>query len=151
MPKRKIILKEKNILVKNATPKDAKILEKMSRGTREITMAGGRTLGLKYFQTIIQYGIVLIAEIDKKISGFLLAEVYDKTKLSVLTYLVIRPEYRGFGTGTKLMKDYLNRCKKRKIRLVSLFAPKFNKKTLEFYKRLDFKKDKEYILFFKDL
>jgi|GEM_PF-4038507 len=36
------------------------------------------------------------------------------------------------------------------IKLVNLFAPKFNKKTLNFYE-IGFKRDKGYVLFFEDL
>ncbi len=147
-------VKKKNathVIIKNALVKNAKTIEKMARNTREVAMPEGRTLGLKYFQTVIQYGIVLIAKIDKNIIGFLLAEVYDITKISVLTYLVVDSKYRTIGIGTKLINYYLNQCKKRKIKLVNLFSPKFNKKTLKFYKNLGFKKDKEYVLFFKDL
>lgn len=140
-----------NLLIRNATLEDAKTLEKISRVTKEVTMVDGRTLGLKYFEVIIEYGFVLVAEIDKKIVGFLLSEIYDLTKLSVLTYLVVKPKYRNYKIGTKLIDSYLKELKKRKIKLVSLFAPKSNKKSLNFYEKAGFKKDKEYVLFFKDL
>ncbi len=140
-----------NLLIRKATLEDAKTLEKISKVTKEVTMVEGRTLGLKYFEIIIEYGFVLVAEIDKKIVGFLLSEIYDLTKLSVLTYLVVEPEYRNYKIGTKLMDSYLKELKKRKIKLVSLFAPKSNKKSLNFYEKAGFKKDKEYVLFFKDL
>ena len=140
-----------NLLIRNATLEDAKTLEKISRVTKEVTMVDGRTLGLKYFEVIIEYGFVFVAEIDKKIVGFLLSEIYDLTKLSVLTYLVVKPKYRNYKIGTKLIDSYLKELKKRKIKLVSLFAPKSNKKSLNFYEKAGFKKDKEYVLFFKDL
>ena len=143
-----------NLVIRNATLKDAKTLEKMSRDTTEIAMAEGRTLGLKYFEFIIgydEYGMVLIAEIDKKIVGFLLAEVSSLTELSMLTYLIIDPKYRNNKIGTKLIDSYLKELRKRRIKLVSLFAPKSNKKSLNFYEKAGFKKDKEYVLFFKDI
>ncbi|MCK4730548.1 MAG: GNAT family N-acetyltransferase [Candidatus Aenigmarchaeota archaeon] len=140
-----------NLIIRNATLEDAKTLEKIGKITKEVTMVDGRTLGLKYFKVVIEYGFVLIAEIDNKIVGFLLSEIYDLTKLSVLTYLVVMPKYRNYKIGTKLMDSYLKELRKRKIKLVSLFAPKSNKKSINFYEKVGFKRDKEYVLFFKDL
>lgn len=144
-------MKTESVLIRNASLKDAEIMEKMARDTKELRMLSNKTLGLKYFETIIEYGIVLVAEEDKDIVGFLLAEVFDVTQLSVLTYLVVLPEHRKQKIGEKLMECYLDKCKKRKTKLISLFAPKFNEKTLSFYKKLGFKRDREYVLFSKDL
>jgi len=59
-----------NLLIRNATLEDAKTLEEIGKVTKEITMVEGRTLGLKYFEVVIKYGFVLVAEIDKKLLVF---------------------------------------------------------------------------------
>jgi len=64
-----------NLVIRNATLKDAKTLEKMSRDTTEIAMAEGRTLGLKYFEFIIgydEYGWFLLLKLIKKLLVFFL-------------------------------------------------------------------------------
>lgn len=123
----------------------------MTKDTEETRFKDGTVHSSKYFETAIEYGISFVAEIDNRIIGFILGDAFDTTRLSELTYFVVRPEYRNYGIGKRLMDKFLEECKNRNMERVSLFAPASNRRTHKFYGNAGFTEEKEYILFSKNL
>lgn len=108
----------------------------------------GNCMPRKYFQWVIRDGIAIVAENGQHPAGFILAELHSKADAYV-SYLYVNPRYRSKGVGTTLMRTLLRSCKRKGIRYVDLDAPKHKKKTLHFYRKLGFKPEGTYIVFYK--
>ena len=71
-------------------------------------------------------GLVLIAEVDKKISGYLIIiikkniPIFQLEKLAEITDLYIKEEFRGKGISNKLRDEVLKWCKIKKISSITL-------------------------------
>jgi ribosomal protein S18 acetylase RimI-like enzyme len=71
-------------------------------------------------------GLVLIAEFDKKIAGYLIIiikkniPIFKLEKLAEITDLFIKEEFRGKGISNKLRAEVLNWCKIKKISSITL-------------------------------
>lgn len=62
--------------------------------------------------------LVLIAEENKKIIGFLIAELWEHKGYSYLVDIYIRPEFRRQGIASKLFEEYENYCKKHGMNVI---------------------------------
>jgi ribosomal-protein-alanine N-acetyltransferase len=71
-------------------------------------------------------GLVLIAEFDKKIAGYLIIiikkniPIFKLEKLAEITDIYIKEEFRGKGIGKKLRDEVLKWCKIKKISSITL-------------------------------
>jgi ribosomal protein S18 acetylase RimI-like enzyme len=69
----------------------------------------------------LKNGLVLIAEFDKKITGYLIIvikkniPIFKLEKIAEITDLFIKEEFRGKGISNKLRDEVLNWCKIKKI------------------------------------
>ena len=139
------------IIIRKAESQDAKTLETIATETEETNFKDGTVHRSEYFNVAIKYGVVFVAEIENQIVGFILGDAFETTLLSELTYFVVRDESRNKGIGKKLMDAYLQECRNRNIKRISLFAPTYNKRTHKFYENSGFDREKEYVLFSKKL
>lgn len=105
--------------------------------------------GKKYFKDRIikNDGFVEIAINSKtnKIIGYLCGglskrKTYRKdTEYAELENMIIDKKFRSSGLGGMLVKDFINWCKKNKVKYVSVVACAQNIKGIKFYRRMGFK------------
>lgn len=103
----------------------------------------------KYFQERIvkRNGFIGVVEYDKRIIGYLCGGISvqspylyrKKAKRAELENMLIDKRFRGRKLGTKLLKDFVKRCKKNKVDYISVCASAGNEKSLNFYRKLGFK------------
>ena len=135
--------------IRQAKENDCKSCYELSK-VEELKKASGeyiRLIDLKRFARENQ--MFLVAEYDKKIVGYLFGERTAGDAV-LLWLLVVMPEYRSKGIGKKLMVHFQKECKKRKLYEIILYAPKFNKKTLQFYENLGYNRGMEVVEFNKE-
>jgi len=105
---------------------------------------------IAYLTEYVKKGVLLIAEIEKEIVGFLGAESM-LGKFFFVDSLAVKKEKRGYGIGTALFQQLRKECKKRKMDFIYLTAPLWNKKTIKFYEQLGLKKGKGLIDFYEKI
>jgi len=103
----------------------------------------------KYFKNRIikKGGFVKVVENKGKIIGYLCGGIrtlegldYRKeVSYAELENMFIEKKFRGKGLGAKLLKDFINWCKRNKIDCLSVTASAENKLTVGFYRKLGFK------------
>lgn len=109
--------------------------------------------GKKYFEERIasEDSFVEIAETDGKVIGYLCGGVVKrlfyrkKAKYAELENMLVEENFRGKGIGTKLIKDFINWCKREKIDCISLATSAENNQAINCYRKNGFK-DKDLIL-----
>lgn len=137
--------------IQKATTRDLSLVEHWIHVSKEVQTPSGHDIGRKYNEELIKNGIGLVAVVEEHLAGFILAEANKKTGFSYLTYLIVAPKYRGLGLGKRLLKAYLDECKKRHITLIVTYAPLANKKAVAFYKRQGFSLGRPTIPVYKKL
>lgn len=116
--------------------------------TPEFIFPGGRNFVKKYLAEFIRKGIFYVAIEDEKIVGFISAQVTLGRELWI-DMLVVDKKERGHGIGTLLIHKMIKEAKKRKMKMIFLDAPDFNKNTLAFYKKIGMAKEKKFVWFTK--
>ncbi len=95
---------------------------------------------LKTINYYSKIGKIFVAEIDRKVIGFVIIreEYYNEGKRLMIEELVVNGEYQGKGIGKKLMNYIEAYCKKKGILSIWLIT---NKKAaaFKFYKRIEYK------------
>ncbi|MBI5401271.1 GNAT family N-acetyltransferase [Candidatus Wolfebacteria bacterium] len=80
---------------------------------------------------------VIIAEIDKKIIGYVLVETVNKLVASMV-YIVVSPIFQKKGIGKKLIKGAEDYLKKKRIKILQATIHKDNKKSKKFHEKMGF-------------
>lgn len=98
----------------------------------------------KFTQKLKDKRYMLVAKIDGKIVGFLLAEFketshYKNTNICMINEIFVSEEYRSHGVGTALFGKILTVCKKKNIEEIKLDVYNANVCAIHFYERLGFK------------
>jgi ribosomal protein S18 acetylase RimI-like enzyme len=86
--------------------------------------------------------LVLVAEDNKQIIGFIMAELWEKQGYSFLSNLSIKPEYQRKGIGSKLYDEYEARCRKMKLKAINYLVVSNNEKMHSWSEKHGFKKGK---------
>ena len=94
---------------------------------------------------------VLISEENKKIIGFLFAEIWKKKKFSFFAEITVSPEYRRKGIADKLFDVYERYCKNKKLKVIVAQAHINNKKIIKFNKKKGFKRGETFYYYIKYL
>ena len=103
--------------------------------------------GKKHFagKIIERNSFVEVAEWKGKIVGYLCGGVSigrfsrEKAKYAELHNMFVLDEFRSKGIGTKLAKDFISWCKKKKIKYIAVTASAKNNLGINFYRKLGFK------------
>ncbi len=106
------------------------------------TYSGGR----RYFKDRIvkKNGFVEIAEVKGRLIGYICGGISErkfyrrKLKYAELENMLVSREFRGQGLGVKLVKDFIDWCKRKKINRIAVTASAKNKKTINFYRKIGF-------------
>lgn len=85
-----------------------------------------------------------VVEDNGKIIGYMCGGVSErlmyrkKNKYAELENMIIDENLRGKGIGKRLVKDFINWCRKNKVNFISVTAFAKNEPTLNFYRKLGF-------------
>jgi len=132
--------------IRLAKLEDCKKCAKLSR-IEELRPAQSDFISEAYFHIFVDKDeLFFVAEEKEEIVGYILGEPM-KGKMANLGLLTISSKVRGKGIGKKLIQTFRKKCDEKGLKYILLYAPKFNKNTLEFYKKCGFKQGKEYIQF----
>lgn len=90
---------------------------------------------------------IYVAEEEKKIIGFIVGELFDKTEywyrkincFAELDELYVDEEYRSKGVGSKLMDKFKEWCKEQGVDRISLEVSSTNVPSILFYQKHSFK------------
>lgn len=74
-------------------------------------------------------------EIVSMIAGYIENVIDDMAYISIVATL---PEYYGMGYAHKLVEEFIDSCKKRKLRAVHLYAVASNIAAMKLYKKIGF-------------
>lgn len=102
--------------------------------------------GKKYFQRSLKpepRAGAWVAEVNDKIVGYLVGWVWIKrayrpVKTAELENMFVLPDYRSRGIGQALVKEFINWCKKRKVKSVEAWAQFKNEPGKQFYQKCGF-------------
>ena len=134
------------VKIRHATLKDCKKCAELSR-VPELELPLEKYISEKYFKLFVDEDkMFFVAEDNNKIVGYILGEPM-KGRLANLGLLAVDKKFRGKGVGKKLVDAMRKRCDEKGLTYLLLYAPKSNKKTLEFYRKCGFKEGKNYIPF----
>jgi ribosomal protein S18 acetylase RimI-like enzyme len=97
--------------------------------------------------------IVLIAEENKKIIGFVCSALidYDFYKYGYIEELFVERSFRKKGVGTSLIKSTVNEMRKMGANTIFVTTKKGNRGAIRLYKNLGFTDDKKNKWFFQNL
>ena len=134
--------------IRKAKEKDIKYCVELSR-INELQLDTRKYPDKKYFKEFLG-PLFIVAEDKGNILGYVLGEK-EKAGLSSLNLMAVQKNLRSKGIGKLLLEKFCENSKKLGLKEVYLFAPKWNKKTLNFYEKNGFIKMKHYVYFIKDL
>jgi len=143
------------MIIRKGKISDLKELLKLLNSTPELqSTAEGQTYPLQFVKGTLtgkDRNLVLIAEENKKLIGFLTAELWKDKKYSYLTDIFVKVEYQKKGVASKLMKEYEKICKKYKMDFIVGSVMVSNKKMQNFVEKLNYKKGHKVYLYEKKL
>jgi len=99
--------------------------------------------GRSYFKKMIESEITIVAEVDKKIAGYLVASVHISSfrkfnPVAELENMYIDKECRRQGIGKKLVEEMKKEIKARGAKTVKVEAAFQNDSAIKFYKSFGF-------------
>jgi|SRR3989338_8101382 len=134
-------------MVRKAKKSEVEEIKKIIDSSEEMdTMS--ETFPKAYYERIIEKGILLIAEENKKIVGVCFGTFNAKEKWADLLGLTVLPKFRNKGLGSSLVKAFEEFVKKKKLKTIDLYA---DKKQLLLFRKLGYKEGRAYTAFRKKL
>ncbi|MHA2141959.1 MAG: GNAT family N-acetyltransferase [Candidatus Thorarchaeota archaeon] len=135
-----------DIKVRPGAASDCKVCAQLSV-IEELDSPGTDFMPAEFFEAHIDDDeMFLVAEAKGNVVGCVVGQPM-KGDWAYISLLIVDPELRGQGVGKMLIETILKRCVAMRFGYVTLFAPKFNKKTLGFYRSRGFVEGKEHIQF----
>lgn len=135
-----------DIKVRLGTINDCEACARLSK-IEELLSPGVDNLPAEFFEAYIDDDeMFLVAEVEGNVVGCVVGQPM-KGNWAYISILTVDSVMRGQGIGRMLIDAILKRCTAMRFGYIALFAPKFNKKTLAFYRSRGFGEGKEYIEF----
>ena len=135
--------------IRKATKKDLKKCAKISDIPELVLDYYGKRPNVNHLAEFLG-PLFLVVEDSGNIIGYILGEK-EKAGVVFLNILVVEKKFRDKGIGKLLLKEFMKRAKKMKLKEVYTLAPNWKKKLLKFYKKNGFFEMKYYTYFTKDL
>jgi ribosomal protein S18 acetylase RimI-like enzyme len=131
--------------IRKGRPSDAKDIYGMVSETPELHALEEESIyTLEWVKSFLSSKdlLVLVAEENKQIIGFIMAETWKKQGYSFLTNIAIKSEYRGQGVGSRLYDEYETYCRKLKLKVINYLVLSTNEKMQNWSEKHGFKKGK---------
>lgn len=119
--------------IRKAVLKDCKACRRLS-ATKELLTSAGIVVPIGWFRAFVGRGIFLVAEEEGRIIGYVMGERVAGI-VSLLWMMTVDKKSRGKGIGKALLAAFEKGSKKRGGKVVVLYAPLFNPRTLKFYRK----------------
>lgn len=142
-----------NIIIRKANIEDLIKVQELNKNLFELefnnfddTLKVGWPLekeGKEYFEDMIKNNIVFVAEVEKKIVGYLAGSFceqisYITENFAELDNMCIDEEHRRFGIGTLLMDKFKKYCKENSVQNIKVTASAKNSRAIQFYMKNGF-------------
>jgi len=141
------------MIIRKGTIQDYDILFKFLNETEELQAgAQGDTYPPEWVKAILEdhdRDFALIAEEDGHITGFLLAEIWQRKGYSFLSDLFVLPEHRKRGIATQLLKKYEEEMNKIGLSRFMGWVLTDNKNMHNFMVKNGFKQESHFFLYEK--
>jgi len=108
------------VIIHNAKIEDLENLGELLK-IKEISWRG-EGYSIEYFKRLVREGVILVAEIDSKIVGFVFGEFSKEEDWAELTGVAVLEEHRGKGIGSKLINEFENVIRGKKISSIEVNA-----------------------------
>ena len=140
--------KKEEVNIRRAALKDIQAIYCLGRKTEELNFSPNMRfhdkIELKEFVKKPETNILLVAEIENKVVGFLYAKIVSKT-WCILDNLAVDEDYRGKGAGHLLLDHFYAILKKKKISYLQVLEEIHHKKTRDFWKKQGFREEKVFV------
>jgi len=134
---------------------DLKRLMKFLNETPELSAGmAGETYSEEWVRSCLtdkKMNLVLIAEYNREIIGFLMAEMWRGKKYSFTSDIFVKPEYRRQRIATKLKEEHERICKNQGIKKILGLVLATNKKMHKFMEKDHYKRGSAFYLYEKRL
>lgn len=122
------------ITIRPAKIADCKECLEISK-TLELSLPNGEPQHIEWLEAFVKENqIFLVAEEDKKIVGFAMGERVTGD-LGLLHLIAVKKDSQDKGIGSKLLIEFENECKKRKLIVSFLYGYANNTKTIKFFEK----------------
>lgn len=145
-----------NLCIRKATLDDLRAIQELNLGLFDYEMDNGfdtyihgwsmGQISAEYFSELIRNEYVVIAEVDKKVVGYLAGSIYRDETYSYYEGLTaevdnmyILEDYRKFGIGSKLMRSFFDWAIGSGAKRALVTASIANTNTIKFYEKHGFK------------
>jgi len=134
---------------------DAKELLRILKETKELNgTEKEKAYTLKFVKGAItkpDRDLVLIAEENSKMAGFLMAELWKNKGYSFLVEIFVKPEFRKVGIASKLFEEYEKYCRKNNMTFINAMVLVSNKKMQKWCKKHKITKGDKVYFYEKEL
>jgi len=142
-----------NVYIRKAMIKDLNLIQELNNNLFDFefknfddTLKLGWSFekeGKEYFEYMIKNEIVFVAEVEKKIVGYLAGIICEKTSYITETFaelenMCIDDKYRQLGIGTILIDEFKKYCKEEGIQNIKVTALAKNSRAIQFYMKNGF-------------
>ena len=142
-------MKKENIKIRSARREDLLSCEKIGK-VKEFKVSTGDYFKVNYIKYYLSKDFFLVAEENKKIIGFIIAEKI-RAKGATIWYIAVSQEKRGRGVGQRLIQEFEKRSKRKGIEWIILYCPADNELSKNFYKKSGYNKQEHLVEFEKFL
>jgi len=134
--------------IRRAVSNDIPLIYSLGKKTEELNFSPSMKFHdrgeLREFVKKPKTNILLVAEKENKIIGFLYAKIVSKT-WCILDNLAVEETYRGKGIGHMLLNHFYSILRANKISYLQVLEEIHHKKTREFWKKQGFKEEKVFV------
>jgi len=140
-----------NFKIRKAKLQDVSIIYNLGKKIVELdfskTMHFHDKPELKDFIRREKTNIMIVAEKEKQVVGFLYAHIIDTCAggWCMLDNIAVGKEFRKQGIGTALLNGLYHELKRRKVSYVQILEDAHRKKTKKFWKHKGFKAEKKFV------
>lgn len=143
----------KNIEIRKATIDDLEAIQELNNDLFKLEKANYDTTlvvdwpftetGKSYFIDLIHNHYIIVAEDNNIIIGYLAGSINEKGSYTEVQYgeinnMLVKDEYRGYGVGKLLIKNFKEFCRTNNINNMKVMASYKNRNAIEFYHKNGF-------------
>lgn len=142
--------------IRKAKLKDSNFILTLIESSPELQGIGDKdpVYSKEYITNCIQdkkMNLVLVIEVENKIGGFLISEIWKKKKYSFLIDIFILEKYRSKGFGEKLYNFYEEYCKKMKLKTIVMLVKQDNLNMQKFCNKKEYLKGNPFFMYEKEI